>query len=97
MQEPLPKIFKYDSLILDEEITRTEVRSISEVFEQEGEEYFRKIEKERLEEIAAFDDNFVMASGGGTPCFFKNMELMNEVGITIYIEVSKEEIQKRLD
>ena len=75
------KIAAYD---LDKLIEMTEDISIAEIFEEEGEEYFRKEESKILR---WFDEkkNFVLATGGGTPCFHKNMEWMNENGITIWI------------
>ena len=61
-------------LDLDESVESREGRSISEIFAKEGEEYFRKREREILHEICNEADEFVLATGGGTPCFFDNMD-----------------------
>lgn len=70
-------------------------KSISAIFEERGEEGFRKIERQTLLEIIEFED-FVISTGGGLPCFFNNMDLMNESGITIYLKASVEELVNRL-
>ena len=72
-------------LDLDECVESREGRSISEIFAKEGEEYFRKREREILHEICNEADEFVLATGGGTPCFFDNMDYMNQEGTTLVI------------
>ena len=54
---------------LDEKIIEHEGRSIPEIFEKDGEEYFRLVEKDVLHMITESHETFVMATGGGTPCF----------------------------
>lgn len=71
-------------------------RSIRQLFAERGEEAFRDIEKRLLHEVAEFEDVLV-STGGGTPCFFDNMEFMNMVGITIYLKVSVDELASRLE
>ena len=73
-------------LDLDESVESREGRSISEIFAKEGEEYFRKREREILHEICNEADEFVLATGGGTPCFFDNMDYMNQVGTTVFLK-----------
>lgn len=70
-------------------------KSVSMIFKERGEDGFRKIEKMVLEEVAGFE-NVIISTGGGTPCFFENMELMNQSGLTVYLKVSPEELAKRL-
>jgi shikimate kinase len=70
-------------------------RTIAAIFAQEGENAFRRIEHDCLFEVAAFE-NVVIATGGGAPCFFDNMELMNAAGETIYLKLSPEHLSKRL-
>lgn len=72
-------------LDLDECVESREGRSISEIFAKEGEEYFRKREREILHEICNEADEFVLATGGGTPCFFDNMDYMNQAGTTVFL------------
>lgn len=81
---------------LDKEIVNSEQRSISEIFDVEGEDYFRKIEARFLREVSLNNDNFIMATGGGAPCFHDNMDFMNENGHTIYIDTPVEILIERL-
>jgi shikimate kinase len=64
-------------------------------FEKYGEVPFRSIEHQLLKEVALLSD-FVLATGGGTPCFHDNMKLMNSTGVTIYLMLSPETLCKRL-
>lgn len=61
-----------------------------------GEDAFRKIEKEMLEKVINENKNAVISTGGGTPCFFNNMQLMNSCGITVYLEVDTPTLVNRL-
>ncbi|GHS93932.1 shikimate kinase [Bacteroidia bacterium] len=70
-------------------------KSISAIFEEKGEATFREIERKTLHEIIDFE-NVIISTGGGLPCFFDNMDMMNQSGITIYLKVSVEELAKRL-
>lgn len=70
-------------------------RTIAQIFEQESESGFREIEKKYLHEVAEFED-VVIATGGGAPCFFDNMDYMNTKGTTIYLQLHVEQLQKRL-
>jgi len=69
---------------LDKYIEERCFKSIPLIFEEEGETGFREKEQHSLHEVVHFE-NVVISTGGGTPCFFDNMELMNKTGITIYI------------
>ncbi len=69
---------------------------IKDIFAEYGEEYFRKIESETLKSVATNNDNIVIATGGGTPCFFDNMKFMNEQGITVYLKLSAQQLTERL-
>ena len=71
-------------------------KTVSQIFAENGEEGFRKIERNLLHEVAAFEDVLV-STGGGTPCFFDNMDYMNACGATIYLKVSVEELARRLE
>lgn len=70
-------------------------RSIKDIFAQQGEEGFRKMEAEALR---SFDQlpYFVMATGGGTPCFHGNMDWMNDHGMTIFLDPPVGLIAERL-
>ena len=71
-------------------------QTIVQIFEDKGESGFREIENRVLMEISSYE-NVVVSTGGGLPCFFDNMELMNQTGITIYLKESVEELIKRLN
>ena len=69
--------------------------TISQLFGERGEEGFRQIERAMLHEVAEFED-IIIATGGGTPCFFDNMEYMNAQGTTVFLEASVSVIYTRL-
>ncbi|MBS2096720.1 shikimate kinase [Carboxylicivirga linearis] len=70
--------------------------SIKQYFADYGEESFRQAEKECLEDVI-HQENLIIATGGGTPCFFDNMDVMNENGLTIYLKLSIETLISRLN
>ncbi len=69
---------------LDAEIEKENSMTINEIFESEGEAAFRLKEKKALYKLADYT-NIIIATGGGTPCFFDNMNWMNAHGTTIFI------------
>lgn len=69
--------------------------TVSQIFAERGEEGFRQIERNMLHEVAEFED-VIIATGGGTPCFFDNMEYMNAQGTTVFLDVSVDVIFTRL-
>jgi shikimate kinase len=81
---------------LDHEIEQKEGMSIPSIFREQGEGNFRIKERERLQEIISTDDQFVMATGGGTPCYHYNMDAMNQSGITLYLDVSPGDLALRV-
>ena len=64
-------------------------KTVKQLFDERGEEGFRRIERNMLHEVAEFED-VVVSCGGGTPCFFDNMEYMNQQGQTVYLQASPE-------
>lgn len=80
---------------LDHEIELRERRTISQIFKEEGEEGFRKIEQEALKTLMQLDD-MIVSCGGGTPCWHNNMKRMKEAGITIYLKSTPGELVERL-
>ena len=70
-------------------------KRIPEIFAERGEEGFRAMERTMLHEVAEFED-IVLSCGGGTPCFFDNMDFMNQRGETIYLKASPEVLQQHL-
>ncbi len=81
---------------LDEQIVNAENQSINEIFESRGEEYFRLKEKEILHIITESHNAFILSCGGGAPCYFNNIEYMNQAGITVWINASADTIFARL-
>ena len=69
--------------------------TVSQLFAERGEEAFRQIERNMLHEVAEFED-VVISTGGGTPCFFDNMDYMNAQGITVFLKASVDVIHTRL-
>ena len=70
-------------------------RSVKQIFDQEGEEGFRKTERNMLHEVAEFE-NVILSCGGGTPCFFDNMSYLNRQGQTIYLKAQPEVLYSHL-
>ncbi len=81
---------------LDQLIEKEEGCSIPEIFHNEGEGGFRKLESKYLSQVLAGIDGFVLSSGGGTPCFNDNMQLINAEGISVFLDVPIDEIKRRL-
>jgi shikimate kinase len=81
---------------LDRQIELEEGRSVSEIFNEKGEVYFRKIEADLLRKLIVQPESFVIATGGGTPCFHENMLLMNQNGSTIFIDPPLDILEDRL-
>ena len=70
-------------------------KTVSELFKERGEQGFRELERKMLHEVGAFED-VVISTGGGAPCFFDNMEFMNGVGTTVFLDVYPDVLFKRL-
>lgn len=82
---------------LDTEIEREYQMSVTEFFAQKGELAFRRAEHEKLAELLSCERDFVLATGGGTPCYFNNHELLQKDGITtIYLKASVATLLERL-
>ena len=70
-------------------------KTVAQLFAERGEEGFRLVERNMLHEVAEFED-VVISCGGGTPCFFDNMEYLNAQGETIYLKATPEVLYKHL-
>ncbi len=81
---------------LDEWIEDEVQMPISELFSEYGEPFFRKLEFDHLRKVVETYDRFVMATGGGLPCFNDNISYMNENGETVYLRASIEDLTRRL-
>lgn len=80
---------------LDKFIESKYHKTVPELFAERGESEFRLIEQKSLIEASEIE-NVVISTGGGTPCFFENIQLMNQTGITVYIHAEPEELKARL-
>ena len=81
---------------LDAYLEQREGCSIAQLFEQEGQERFRELEREALEAVVQAYEKVVISTGGGAPCFFDNIDFMNRHGRTVFLDVPVEEISRRL-
>ena len=80
---------------LDEFIEARQGMTITEIFDEMGENRFRELETEALLDVAAMPD-VIVGCGGGTPCHCDNMALMNRMGTTVWLTTSPERIAARL-
>jgi len=80
---------------LDNFIESRQHKTVKEIFAEVGEEGFRQIERRALDEVAQYED-VIISLGGGTPCFFDNMEVINAAGTSVYLKPSEEVLLKRL-
>jgi shikimate kinase len=83
--------YDLDSVIVDQE-----KRTVADIFSERGEEHFRYLEQEKLERIVKEQEGFILSCGGGTPCFFNNIEFMKKNGKVIWLNTSIEVLKQRL-
>lgn len=81
---------------LDHEIEKTEGQPIPAIFKEKKEDYFRRLESTELKKWASHPEDFVMATGGGAPCFFDNIDVINRAGKSVFIDVPATEIARRI-
>ncbi len=91
----LAKRMKLTFIDLDHYIETNNGKTIKYLFEAYGESHFREIEQNALSEVIRQND-FVLATGGGTPCFYDNIEVMNSKGVTVFLELDKQTLVHRL-
>jgi shikimate kinase len=82
---------------LDHEIEIEAGKTIAEIFSIEGEASFRLRESEKLKTWASADESFVMATGGGAPCYHRGIEIINGSGVSIFLDVSLQVLLKRVE
>lgn len=71
-------------------------KKVEDIFEENGEDFFRIIERDCLDEILNLKNNFLLALGGGTPCFFNNMTKIKQNGFCIYLQFKSTELANRI-
>lgn len=91
----MAKMLNYTFIDLDDRIVQAEGMPIKDIFAQKGEAYFRELESKVLKDTVS-EDHIVVATGGGTPCFFNNMEVMNQMGVSIFLNIPLEKLIHRL-
>lgn len=92
----IAKQLGFNFIDLDKVIVENEGEEITDIFHLKGESYFREIERKHLINLMKRKEGFVLATGGGAPCFFDNMDLMNSHGITIFLNVAVDELFDKL-
>ncbi|MDD4225129.1 MAG: shikimate kinase [Mariniphaga sp.] len=80
---------------MDHYIEKRNCKTVPRLFAEEGEEAFRNKERKALHELSEMND-VVIATGGGAPCFFDNMDVMNRTGKTVYLNISPKILAERL-
>ena len=91
----LAKELQISFIDLDKVIEEKAKCSVNDIFKYLGEDTFRKMESDALKSFEHLD-TFIMATGGGTPCYFNNIDYINDKGISIYIELDTKSIYNRL-
>jgi shikimate kinase len=91
----LSSILNIPFIDMDKAIEEKEGKSISEIFAEKGEDYFRMLENDFLRNLPQ-EGNLIISTGGGTPCYFENMEIMNQKGLTIYLNRTKDKCLEQL-
>lgn len=93
----LAKQLGIEFIDLDQYIESKEKMSITEIFSSGGEALFRGLEMKYLKQIIELKvGDYLLSTGGGTPCFYENMLVMNKSGITVYLEMDAKSITFRL-
>lgn len=90
----IAKILDLYFVDLDLEIEKEQDMTISQIFQEKGEEAFRKLENDWLNKFDG--ENYLISLGGGTPCFNFNMNTINQMGISVYLRMSEDALIKRL-
>ncbi len=91
----LSRKIDYQFTDMDEAVEKLTNTSIADLFKKKGEDYFRRKENEFLQQLET-EQNLIVATGGGSPCFYNNLEIMNAKGITIYLKMTPSGLARRL-
>lgn len=87
LAEKLARHFNATAIDLDKVIEEKEGKSINEIFAHKSESYFRELEKGTLQKLTLGHQLQFISTGGGTPCFFDNMQWMKNNGVVIYLNI----------
>jgi shikimate kinase len=91
----LAKRLDYQFVDMDDLIVNQELSSVFDIFKYKGEDYFRQVESKVLKGIKP-NQKLLIATGGGVPCFFDNMDFIKANGISIFLNVQPEDLLKRI-
>jgi shikimate kinase len=91
----LSKLMGLPFVDTDYYIIKKEKQSIQDIFAKQGEDAFRELEKQALLEIVNNEPS-VISTGGGMPCFFNNIDVMNESAVTVYLKIEPEQLFEHL-
>jgi shikimate kinase len=86
----------YTFVDLDDYMEQREGKTIPQLFAEGGEGHFRELERQALEAVVREHAHAVIATGGGTPCFFDNIAFINKNGISVYLQTTPETLTERL-
>lgn len=92
----LARKLEYPFFDLDLALEEESGKGIRDMFVEDGEPAFREMEREMLHRLSN-NARAVIATGGGTPCFFDNMDFMNETGVSVYLKMSPQSLVHRLE
>jgi len=92
----LARALNYKFVDLDKLIEKDQGMDIPSLFSQKGESYFRDVESRILKETVE-NEQVVLATGGGTPCFFDNMDFIKNLGISIFLDVPAADLARRIE
>lgn len=90
----LAEKLNYQFIDTDKAIEELVGMSIKAIFKTKGEAYFRTLERSFIEQITV--QKTVIATGGGLPCYYGNMDLLNQKGVTVYLKYTVDELFERL-
>ncbi|GHB80431.1 shikimate kinase [Persicitalea jodogahamensis] len=91
----LARALNYRFVDLDKLIVKDQNKTIPQIFSTHGEDYFREVERRVLQEIGP-EQATVIATGGGAPCFFDNMQFIKNNGVSVFLDVEPSELAARI-
>lgn len=95
MGKSLAQVMGLEFIDLDNFIEGRQHKTVKEIFAEVGEDGFRQLERKALEEVALYED-VILSLGGGTPCFYDNMEVVNRAGKSVYLKPTEDVLLQRL-
>lgn len=92
----ISKNFKFRFVDTDKIIERNTHTVIKEIFDKHGENFFRNLERTIIKTDLSFCCNCVIATGGGMPCHFNNMDMLKRIGWVFHLDIDFNDIVKRV-